>query len=48
MVNGRAFIWWNYDEGVSGTLSLSPEVAGQLATELECIKLLADMEDTNG
>lgn len=45
--NGRVFIWWSYDEGTSGTLSLSIEAAGRLSTELECIKLLAEMEEND-
>lgn len=46
--NGRVFVSWNYDEGPSGTLTLSVEAAGRLGTDLECIKLLSEMEETDG
>jgi hypothetical protein len=45
--NGRVFFWYMYDEGASGTFTLSYDVAKKLAHELELIVLLHEERNKN-
>jgi hypothetical protein len=46
-INSRAFLWWQFDEGVSGTLTLTMEAAKKLALELESIVLMHEERNKN-
>lgn len=44
-VNGRVHIWYRYDEGVSGTINISPALAKKVMHDLDAILLF--MEERN-
>lgn len=46
--NHKVFLWWLYDEGPSGTLTLSMETAKSLAVDLESIVLMYEERQKSG
>lgn len=41
-VNGNVHVWYRYDEGVSGTINISPALAKKLMEDLDAILLFME------